>query len=136
FRQIEDMGGVVAGIEQGFFQREIAEAASRYQAEIDSKRRVIVGVNEFIEKGETLEIPILRIDPRYEREQIERLRSVRAERDAGRFEVAMSSLREAIRAEENLMEPVLDCVRTYATVGEIVELMKGEYGTWREPEIF
>jgi methylmalonyl-CoA mutase N-terminal domain/subunit len=136
FRQIEDMGGVVAGIEQGFFQREIAEAASRYQEEIDSKRRVIVGVNEFIEKGETLEIPILRIDPRYEREQIERLRAVRAEREAGRFESAMESLRTAIRAEENLMEPVLDAVRAYASVGEMVELMKEEYGTWREPEIF
>jgi methylmalonyl-CoA mutase N-terminal domain/subunit len=136
FRQIEDLGGVVAGIEQGFFQREIAEAASRYQAEIDSKRRVIVGVNEFVEKGETLEIPILRIDPRYEREQIERLRSVRADRDPGRFEGAMSSLREAILAEENLMEPVLDAVRAYASVGEMVELMKEEYGTWREPEIF
>jgi methylmalonyl-CoA mutase N-terminal domain/subunit len=136
FRQIEDMGGVVAGIESGFFQREIAEAASRYQEEIDMKRRVIVGVNEFIEEDEKLEIPILRIDPRYEREQIERLRKVRSDRDAGRFETAMESLRAAIRAEENLMEPVLDCVRAYATVGEMVELMKGEYGTWREPEIF
>ncbi|HET6639710.1 MAG TPA: methylmalonyl-CoA mutase family protein [Gemmatimonadota bacterium] len=136
FRQIEDMGGVVAGIESGFFQREIAEAASRYQEEIDMKRRVIVGVNEFIEEDEKLEIPILRIDPRYEREQIERLRKVRSDRDAGRFEAAMESLRAAIRAEENLMEPVLDCVRAYATVGEMVELMKGEYGTWREPEIF
>jgi methylmalonyl-CoA mutase N-terminal domain/subunit len=136
FRQIEDMGGVVAGIEQGFFQREIAEAASRYQEEIDSKRRVIVGVNEFVQKGETLEIPILRIDPRYEREQIDRLRVVRAERDAARFDATMGALRAAIRAEENLMEPVLDAVRAYATVGEIVELMKGEYGTWREPEIF
>jgi len=136
FRQIEDMGGVVAGIESGFFQREIAEAASRYQEEIDMKRRVIVGVNEFIEEDEKLEIPILRIDPRYEREQIERLRKVRSDRDAGRFEATMESLRAAIRAEENLMEPVLDCVRAYATVGEMVELMKGEYGTWREPEIF
>ena len=136
FRQIEDMGGVVAGIESGFFQREIAEAASRYQEEIDTKRRVIVGVNEFVEEGEKLEIPILRIDPRYEREQIERLRAVRAERDAARYDAAMEALRAAIRAEENLMEPVLDCVRAYATVGEMVELMKGEYGTWREPEIF
>ncbi|CAN5822059.1 methylmalonyl-CoA mutase family protein [soil metagenome] len=136
FRQIEDMGGVVAGIEEGFFQREIAEAASRYQEEIDSKRRVIVGVNEFVEQGETLEIPILRIDPRYEREQIDRLRKIRAERDAGRYGAAMDSLRAAIRAEENLMEPVLDAVRAYATVGEMVELMKEEYGTWREPEIF
>ena len=136
FRQIEDMGGVVAGIESGFFQREIAEAASRYQEEIDTRRRVIVGVNEFIEHGETLEIPILRIDPRYEREQIERLRKVRETRDAARFESAMESLRSAIRSEKNLMEPVLDAVRAYATVGEIVELMKGEYGTWREPEIF
>ena len=136
FRQIEDMGGVVAGIESGFFQREIAEAASRYQEEIDTRRRVIVGVNEFVEEGEKLEIPILRIDPRYEREQIERLRAVRAERDGGRYESAMAALRSAIRAEENLMEPVLECVRSYATVGEMVELMKGEYGTWREPEIF
>ena len=136
FRQIEDMGGVVAGIESGFFQREIAQAASRYQEEIDLKRRVIVGVNEFIEEDEKLEIPILRIDPRYEREQIDRVQKIRAERDATACDAAKSALRAAIRAEENLMEPVLDCVRAYATVGEIVELMKGEYGTWREPEIF
>ncbi|HET6617356.1 MAG TPA: methylmalonyl-CoA mutase family protein [Gemmatimonadota bacterium] len=136
FRQIEDMGGVVAGIESGFFQREIAQAASRYQEEIDFKRRVIVGVNEFVEEGEVLEIPILRIDPRYEREQIERVEKIRAERDATACDAAMSALRAAIRAEENLMEPVLDAVRAYATVGEIVELMKGVYGTWREPEIF
>jgi methylmalonyl-CoA mutase N-terminal domain/subunit len=136
FRQIEDMGGVVAGIEQGFFQREIAEAASRYQEEIDAKRRIIVGVNEFVEKDEKLEIPILRIDPRYEREQIERLRKVRAERDDQGWKSAMDGLREAILAEENLMEPVLEAVRAYATVGEIVELMRDEYGTWREPEIF
>jgi methylmalonyl-CoA mutase, N-terminal domain len=136
FRQIEDMGGVVAGIEQGFFQREIAEAASRYQEEIDAKRRIIVGVNEFVEKDEKLEIPILRIDPRYEREQVERLRKLRSGRDSGRWTSAMDGLREAIRAEENLMEPVLEAVRAYATVGEIVELMREEYGTWREPEIF
>jgi methylmalonyl-CoA mutase N-terminal domain/subunit len=136
FRQIEDMGGVVAGIEQGFFQREIAEAASRYQAEIDARRRVIVGVNDFIEKDEKLEIPILRIDPRYEREQIERLGKVRADRDDRRWKSAMDVLRAAIRSEENLMEPVLEAVRAYATVGEIVELMREEYGTWREPEIF
>jgi len=136
FRQIEDMGGVVAGIEQGFFQREIAEAASRYQEEVDAKRRIIVGVNEFVEKDEKLEIPILRIDPRYEREQIERLERLRSERDAGRWTSAMDGLREAIQAEENLMEPVLEAVRAYATVGEIVELMRDEYGTWREPEIF
>ena len=136
FRQIEDMGGVVAGIEQGFFQREIAEAASRYQDEIDTKRRIIVGVNDFVEKDEKLEIPILRIDPRYEREQIERLEKLRAERDGERWRTAMDGLREAIQAETNLMEPVLDTVRAYATVGEIVELMREEYGTWREPEIF
>ncbi|HET9334353.1 MAG TPA: methylmalonyl-CoA mutase family protein [Gemmatimonadota bacterium] len=136
FRQIEDMGGVVSGIESGFFQREIAEAASRYQEEIDTRRRVIVGVNEFIEHGETLEIPILRIDPRYEREQIERLQKVREERVAARYESAMGFLRTAIRSDGNLMEPVLECVRAYATIGEMVELMKEEYGTWREPEIF
>ncbi|MGH7556807.1 MAG: acyl-CoA mutase large subunit family protein [Gemmatimonadota bacterium] len=136
FRQIEDLGGVVAGIEGGFFQREIAEAASRYQEEIDARRRIIVGVNQFVEKDEKLEIPILRIDPRYEREQIERLRKLRAERDDQRWKSAMDGLREAIRAEENLMEPVLDAVRAYASMGEIVELMREEYGTWREPEIF
>src|SRR5688572_5333034 len=136
FRRIEDMGGVVAGLENGFFQREIAEAASRYQEEIDAKRRIIVGVNDFIQKDEALEIPILRIDPRYEREQIERLQSLRERRDDERWKFAMHGLREAIRAEANLVEPVLDAIRAYATVGEIVELMKSEYGTWREPEIF
>ncbi len=136
FRRIDDMGGVVAGIEEGFFQREIAEAASRYQEEIDEKRRVIVGVNRFVETGEALEIPILRIDPRYEREQTARLVKLREERDAKRVDAAMKALRGAIRAEGNLMEPMLEAVRAYATVGEIVELMKGEYGTWREPEIF
>ncbi|HUP00227.1 MAG TPA: methylmalonyl-CoA mutase family protein [Gemmatimonadota bacterium] len=136
FRQIEDLGGVVAGIEQGFFQREIAEAASRYQEEIDAKRRIIVGVNEFVEEGEELEIPILRIDPRYEREQCERVRKVRGERDPARYKAAMEGLRTAIREKSNLMEPVLDAVRAYATIGEMVTLMKEEYGTWREPEIF
>jgi methylmalonyl-CoA mutase N-terminal domain/subunit len=136
FRQIEEMGGVVEGIEQGFFQREIAEAASRYQEEIDDRRRVIVGVNDFVEDDEKLEIPILRIDPRYEREQCERVRKVREERDGSGYDAAMAGLREAMKKEINLMEPVLDCVRAYATVGEVVETMKEHYGTWREPEIF
>jgi methylmalonyl-CoA mutase N-terminal domain/subunit len=136
FRRIDDLGGVVAGIENGFFQREIAEAASRYQEEIDAKRRIIVGVNDLVEKDEKLEIPILRIDPRYEREQIERVQRLRERRDANRWKTAMDVLREAIRAEANLVEPVLDAVRAYATVGEIVELMRSEYGPWREPEIF
>jgi methylmalonyl-CoA mutase N-terminal domain/subunit len=136
FRQIENLGGVVAGIEEGFFQRELAGAASRYQEEIDARRRVIVGVNEFIEQDERLEIPILRIDPRYEREQCDRVRELRAKRDDAKYQAAMEKLRQAIRDEQNLMESVLDAVRSYATVGEIVELMRDEYGTWREPSIF
>jgi methylmalonyl-CoA mutase N-terminal domain/subunit len=136
FSQIESLGGVVAGIEEGFFQRELASAASRYQEEIDARRRVIVGVNEFIEQDERLEIPILRIDPRYEREQCDRVREVRANRDDAKYKAAMAELRQAIQDEQNLMQPVLDAVRSYATVGEIVELMRGEYGTWREPSIF
>jgi methylmalonyl-CoA mutase N-terminal domain/subunit len=136
FRQIESLGGVVAGIEEGFFQRELASAASRYQEEIDARRRVIVGVNEFIEQDERLEIPILRIDPRYEREQCDRVKKLRAKRDDAKYQAAMAGLRQAIRDEQNLMQPVLDAVRSYATVGEIVELMRDEYGTWREPSIF
>ncbi len=136
FRQIEGLGGVVAGIEEGFFQRELASAASRYQEEIDARRRVIVGVNEFIEQDERLEIPILRIDPRYEREQCDRVRELRAKRDDAKYQTAMVRLRQAIQEEQNLMQPVLDAVRSYATVGEIVELMRDEYGTWREPSIF
>ena len=136
FRQIESLGGVVAGIEEGFFQRELASAASRYQEEIDARRRVIVGVNEFIEQDERLEIPILRIDPRYEREQCDRVRELRAKRDDAKYQTAMTELRQAIQEEQNLMQPVLDAVRSYATVGEIVELMRDEYGTWREPSIF
>jgi methylmalonyl-CoA mutase N-terminal domain/subunit len=133
FRRIEEIGGVVAGIEEGFFQREIAEAAWRYQQEVERKDRLIVGVNEFVEEGETIEIPVLRISPEVERAQRERLAALRLRRDGDAVRRTLGALRDAIRSGASLMEPVIEAARAYATLGEIVDVMRAEYGGWREP---
>jgi methylmalonyl-CoA mutase N-terminal domain/subunit len=134
FRRIEDIGGVVAGIEEGFFQREIAQAAWRYQQEVERKERVIVGVNDFIEENEKLEIPVLRISPEVERAQRERLAALRRSRDAAAVRRTLDDLREAVGSGAGLMEPVIEAAKAYATLGEIVDVMRAEYGGWREPE--
>jgi methylmalonyl-CoA mutase N-terminal domain/subunit len=135
FQRIDELGGVVAGIEQGFFQREIAQAAYRYQQEVERKERIIVGVNEFVEQEDQLEIPILRILPEVEMGQRERLARLREERDGAAVERTLGELRSAIRSGASVMEAVLEAARAYATLGEIVDVMRAEYGSWREPDI-
>ncbi|MFN2433735.1 MAG: methylmalonyl-CoA mutase [Gemmatimonadota bacterium] len=134
FRRIEELGGVVAGIEEGFFQREIAQAAYRYQMEVERKERLIVGVNEFVEPDETVDMPILRIAPEVEIGQRERLAALRRERDAAAVEATLGRVHDAARAGESLVLPVFDAAKAYATLGEIVAVLRAEYGTWREPE--
>ncbi|MCW5878590.1 MAG: methylmalonyl-CoA mutase family protein [Anaerolineales bacterium] len=131
FRQIEEMGGVLPAIERGFFQAEIADAAYRYQREIDSGERRIVGVNAYQDEG-GYEIPILEMDPEGERRQVARLRQLRAERDPGALGQAMDRLRLACQGSENTMPALLDAVRAYATLGEIMALMKEEFGVYEE----
>ena len=125
------MGGVVAGIERGFFQREIAGAAYRYQQEMEKKQRVIVGVNEYVEPDEKLEIPILYIGEEAENEQRRGLAELRRTRDSKACANALGALTAAARTkpgEANLMEKILDCARAYATEGEIRNAMREVFG--------
>ncbi|HHH41416.1 MAG TPA: methylmalonyl-CoA mutase, partial [Chloroflexi bacterium] len=134
FRKIEALGGVIPAIRAGFFQREIAEAAYRYQREIDERKRIIVGVNEYVE-DEPLRIPILEMDPDGERRQIARLQKLRQERDNEKVGQTLEALREAARGTENLMPYILEAVRAYATLGEIMDVLRGVFGVYREPVI-
>ncbi|MEQ1833573.1 MAG: methylmalonyl-CoA mutase family protein [Candidatus Eisenbacteria bacterium] len=139
FRQIDSMGGVVRGIEQGFFQREIGAAAYQYQQEMEKKQRVIVGVNEYVEPDEKIDIPILYIGEEVEAEQKRCIAEVKATRDNARTTAALAALTAAARTkpgEANLMEKILDCARAYATEGEIRGAMREVFGDYTEPAEF
>ncbi len=136
FEEIDRRGGVLACIEQNFFQQEIADAAYRYQQALDSKQRILVGVNEFINPNEQLEIEILKIDPQVEKEQVERVRKLRQERDNIRVRETLDNLRRACAGTENLMPYILECVRAYATEGEIIQTMKEVFGEYKEKPVF
>ncbi len=132
FRRIEELGGVLPAIEKGFFQSEIADAAYRYQREIDEQRRSIVGVNAY-EDDKPLTIPLQEMDPNGYKRQVERLKKVRSERDQGRVGQALDRLRIACQGTENTMPYILEAVRAYATLGEIIGVMKEVFGTYEEP---
>ncbi len=135
FRRVDEMGGVLAGIDNGFFQREIADAAYRYQIEVDRKERLIVGVNSFVEQDEE-PIPTLRIDPELERAQVRAVQAVRADRDQAAVDRALESVRQAAASGQNMMPSILDAVRVYATEGEIVRTMRTVFGSYREAAVF
>jgi methylmalonyl-CoA mutase N-terminal domain/subunit len=136
FEKVESLGGVVAAIEKGFFQQEIAEASYRYQKEIESGERTIVGVNDYILEGEEVTIPVLKIDPGVERRQIERTQKIRRDRDNKKVEAALDGLRKASECDENVMPHIVNAVREYATIGEIFEVWRELWGEWDEPKIF
>jgi methylmalonyl-CoA mutase N-terminal domain/subunit len=131
FKQIEALGGVIPAIEANFFQKEIADSAFRYQQELEQKRRLVVGVNEFT-VDEATPIEILRIDPKLESEQVARVREVRKKRDQARCSNALSSLRKAAAGTDNLMPHILEAVRAYATEGEIMNTMIEVFGIYTE----
>ena len=129
--EIEGLGGTLGAIERGFQQREIQEAAYRVQRAIDSGDQVVVGVNRFRD-DEVSTPPTQKIDPEGERRQIDRVRSVRAERSAEAWTAAMDELERVARADGNLMPTILDAVRAYATVGEISDRLRVVWGEHRE----
>jgi methylmalonyl-CoA mutase N-terminal domain/subunit len=135
FRKIDELGGMVAAIEQNYPQREIADAAFRYQQEVDAGERIIVGVNDFRSESEH-ELEILRIDPALERKQIGRVQAVRAGRDTEAVERALDTLRTQAAGGANLMEPLLDCARAHCTEGEIVESLQTVFGSYTETPVF
>lgn len=135
FDRIDKLGGVVEAIKKGFFQREIADAAFRYQREIEEKERIIVGVNDYI-TDDMLEIPVLKIDPEVERTQLARLRKTRKTRNNKKVDQLLSRLQKAAEGTENLLPHILAAVREYATVGEVCNALRDVFGEYQEPIIF
>jgi methylmalonyl-CoA mutase N-terminal domain/subunit len=136
FRQIAEFGGVIEAIEAGFFQREIADASYRYQRSLETKERVIVGVNAFEREGERPEIDLLKIGREIELGQARAVAAVRAERDGARVDAALAALGRACRGTENVMPPLIEASRALATEGEIVETMAAVFGRHTEAAVF
>ena len=136
FDRIEKLGGVIPAIKENFFQREIAEASFRYQSEVESGKRVIVGVNRYIHDDEK-PINLLKIDPALETKQIERLAAVRARRDSAAVETRLAALKDAAAREGvNLMPLIVDAARDYVTLGEMCDALREVWGVWRETPVF
>jgi methylmalonyl-CoA mutase N-terminal domain/subunit len=131
FDQIDRMGGMVEAIERGFPQKEIAESAYRFQQSVERKEKVIVGVNDFVQENEP-PIEILYIDESASEKQLAKLDRLRKSRDADAVSRALDRLRAAARASENVMPPILDAVRAYATVGEMCDALREVWGEYEE----
>jgi len=130
FRRIEDVGGVVRALESGFFQREIAEAAYTDQLEADRKQRITVGVNDYV-NDDTLHIPILRVDREGEQRHIQQLNEIRRRRDNRDVSEKLQALRQAAQGSANLMPPLLEAVKSYATLGEMMDVFRGVFGEYQ-----
>jgi methylmalonyl-CoA mutase N-terminal domain/subunit len=135
FDEIDAQGGVLRCIENGFFQREIADAAFEFERKLEANERIIVGVNAYKE-GEGGEVPTLRIGPETEQGQVRRVKALRARRDNTSVQHRLEELKAAARGNDNLMPPLLDCVKAYATEGEIMGALKEVFGVYREPILF
>jgi methylmalonyl-CoA mutase, N-terminal domain len=136
FAEIDRLGGVVPGIEMGYFQREIARSAMRQQLEIEGDDRIIVGVNEFTVEGEQLEIPLLKVTEEAEIRQRERMAGMRRDRDQAEVDRTLAALQEAARSGENVIPSMLDAARAYATLHEIRYAMEEVFGAYQEPVFF
>jgi methylmalonyl-CoA mutase N-terminal domain/subunit len=135
FEEVARIGGVVRGIELGWFQRRIHQSAMRYQHEVEQRRRLVVGVNEFTDTDEH-ELEILKVSEEPEAVQRARLANLRAERDADRADRCLAELRAAAQRDDNLIPAMLDCARAYCTLYEIRHVLEEVYGAYREPVFF
>jgi methylmalonyl-CoA mutase, N-terminal domain len=136
FDRIRKLGGVIPAIEENFFQREIADASFRYQAEVEAKQRVIVGVNRYVAEEEA-SIELLRVDPALEKKQIDRVQATRSKRDSAKVEAALTALKEGAAKENvNLMPLIVDASRQYVTMGEMCDALREVWGVWRETPVF
>jgi methylmalonyl-CoA mutase N-terminal domain/subunit len=133
--EIDRRGGVLKGIEEGYFQREIAKAAYRYQKEIEKKDRIIVGINDYVLENEKITIPILKIDESVERGQTAFIKKIRAERDNDKVKRTLEDLAVAAKGNGNTLKAILDCVRVYTTEGEIIDTLRPIFGEYIEPPI-
>jgi methylmalonyl-CoA mutase N-terminal domain/subunit len=135
-RRIDDMGGIITAVERGYPQKEIADSAYRFQQQVERGERIIVGVNRYAADESEVTIPVLKIDMEIERRQIERVKAVRAKRDAATHAAAVRALRDACMSDQNLVPFVLGAVKAQATLGEISDVFREAYGVYREPAVF
>jgi len=136
FEIIDAQGGVINCIENGFFQKEIADSAYRYQQELDRKEKIIIGLNEFVEENEEIEIPILKITKEVEELQVKRLRELKASRNKNNVKKSLEALKISATDGTNLMPRILDCSRNYVTLGEMCNDLKVVFGTYIEQTVF
>jgi methylmalonyl-CoA mutase N-terminal domain/subunit len=135
-RRIDEMGGMVAAIEKGYPQREIAASAYRFQRQLEQGERVMVGVNKYLEGGSDANIPVLRIDETVQKRQLDNLASVKASRDARRVQECLDRVRKASTANENLMPPIIEAAKAYCTQQEICDILRETMGTYTDPAEF
>ena len=135
FDKVESLGGVLKAIEKGFFQQEIANASFKYQKEIETNQRIMVGVNEYTE-DEQIDIPILKMDSEGERRQMNRLNDIRNNRDEVKYNQALERLLKAAEGQENMMPHILEAVRAHATLGETCNVLRDVFGEYYEPPIY
>jgi methylmalonyl-CoA mutase N-terminal domain/subunit len=136
FERIDEQGGVIQAIENGYFQRELAKAAYRHQMELESGKRRMVGVNDFVEENEVIDIPILKISPEVAIQQSAGLAEVRRKRDPNEVARCLSRLADVARSKENTMPTLIECAHAYCTLGEMMETFKGAFGEYREAAFF
>jgi len=136
FQEIENIGGVIPAIEQGYFQREIARAASSYQAKLDSNQRIMVGVNRFVKDDEEIDIPILEIGAEAGEGQRQKLADMKNSRNETKVQETIFEIQEACKNGDNLMPPIINAAKAYVTIGEIILAMKAEFGEWQETTAF
>jgi methylmalonyl-CoA mutase N-terminal domain/subunit len=135
FARIDELGGMVEAIRRNFPQREIAEASFTYQRELNERRRIVVGVNDFTQEDEA-ETPTLKIDPALERKQVDRLAATKGSRDAAAVEAALGELKQSAAGEGNLMPPIIEAARVGASEGEMIAAMQEVFGTYTETPVF
>jgi methylmalonyl-CoA mutase N-terminal domain/subunit len=133
--KIDDMGGMLNAIEKNYPQQEIADAAYHYQRQIESRQRVVVGVNKYATE-ETLPVEVVEIDEELERLQIEKTHRIKTERDSGRVRACLDRIGEASGAGTNVMEPIIDAVKAHATLQEVCDVFRRVYGEYRDPGIY
>jgi methylmalonyl-CoA mutase N-terminal domain/subunit len=134
FRQIDEMGGMIEAIEQGFPMREIADASARYQRELEEKKRYMVNVNIY-EPQDEQDMELHRVDPEVSQGQLDRLKDLKQRRDNGEVQRCLEELKRAAKTDENTMYPILDAVRAYTTVGEISSALQEVFGEYRETPV-
>jgi len=135
FDKIEDLGGVIPAIELGFFQREIAEASMEYQKKVENNQRIIVGINDFVKENEKIDIPILEINPETEMNQVDKLKRLKLERNNDYVEICLDKVRATAQNGKNLLPPIIEAAKAHATLGEVVDVLKVEFGEWQEKAI-